>query len=59
MLGFIFVVGIKVANTVLMTDFAQELRHSEGLTPTQTRVAELVRSTAHFDGGSFTGPDSF
>src|SRR5439155_23858677 len=34
-LGFIFVVGIKVANTVLMTDFAQELRHSEGLTPTQ------------------------
>ena len=35
LLGFIFVVGIKVANTVLMTDFAQELRHSEGLTPTQ------------------------
>ena len=27
LLGFIFVVGIKVANTVLMTDFAQELRH--------------------------------
>ncbi|MDR3633883.1 MAG: efflux RND transporter permease subunit [Isosphaeraceae bacterium] len=35
LLGFIFVVGIKVANTVLMTDFAQELRHAEGLTPTQ------------------------
>jgi multidrug efflux pump subunit AcrB len=35
LLGFIFVVGIKVANTVLMTDFAQELRHTEGLTPTQ------------------------
>jgi multidrug efflux pump subunit AcrB len=35
LLGFIFVVGIKVANTVLMTDFAQELRHQEGLTPTQ------------------------
>ncbi|APW60420.1 efflux RND transporter permease subunit [Paludisphaera borealis] len=35
LLGFIFVVGIKVANTVLMTDFAQELRHSESLTPTQ------------------------
>ena len=35
LLGFIFVVGIKVANTVLMTDFAQELRHSEGLTPTE------------------------
>jgi len=32
LLGFIFVVGIKVANTVLMTDFAQELRHAEGLT---------------------------
>ena len=35
LLGFIFVVGIKVANTVLMTDFAQELRHAENLTPTQ------------------------
>jgi len=35
LLGFIFVVGIKVANTVLMTDFAQELRLAEGLTPTQ------------------------
>jgi multidrug efflux pump subunit AcrB len=35
LLGFIFIVGIKVANTVLMTDFAQELRHAEGLTPTQ------------------------
>ncbi len=35
LLGFIFIVGIKVANTVLMTDFAQELRHQEGLTPTQ------------------------
>ncbi|HMB03406.1 MAG TPA: efflux RND transporter permease subunit, partial [Isosphaeraceae bacterium] len=32
LLGFIFVVGIKVANTVLMTDFAQELRRHEGLT---------------------------
>lgn len=35
LLGFIFVVGIKVANTVLMTDFAQELRHAEGLTPVE------------------------
>ena len=35
LLGFIFVIGIKVANTVLMTDFAQELRHSEELTPTE------------------------
>ena len=33
LLGFIFIVGIKVANTVLMTDFAQELRRHEGLTP--------------------------
>jgi multidrug efflux pump subunit AcrB len=32
LLGFIFIVGIKVANTVLMTDYAQELRR-EGLNP--------------------------
>jgi multidrug efflux pump subunit AcrB len=30
----IFIVGIKVANTVLMTDYAQELRRHEGLSPT-------------------------
>ena len=30
LLGFIFIVGIKVANTVLMTDYAQELRQHEG-----------------------------
>ncbi len=35
LLGFIFIVGIKVANSVLMTDFAQELRRHEGLTPIQ------------------------
>ncbi|OJW06982.1 MAG: acriflavin resistance protein [Planctomycetales bacterium 71-10] len=35
LLGVIFVVGINVSNTVLMTDFAQELRRSEGLTPFQ------------------------
>src|SRR5205807_1162789 len=35
LLGFIFIVGIKVANSVLMTDYAQELRRHEGLTPTQ------------------------
>ena len=34
-LGIIFIIGIKVANTVLMTDFAQEIRRHEGLTPTQ------------------------
>jgi multidrug efflux pump subunit AcrB len=33
LLGFIFIVGIKVANSVLMTDYAQELRRHEGLTP--------------------------
>jgi len=44
LLGFIFVVGIKVANTVLMTDFAQELRRHEGLTPTQAiRKAASIR----------------
>jgi multidrug efflux pump subunit AcrB len=33
LLGFFFTVGIKVANTVLMTDYAQELRRHEGLSP--------------------------
>jgi multidrug efflux pump subunit AcrB len=35
LLGVIFMVGIVVSNTVLMTDFAQKLRENEGLTPTQ------------------------
>ncbi len=44
LLGFIFIIGIKVANTVLMTDFAQELRREEGLTPTQAiRKAASIR----------------
>jgi multidrug efflux pump subunit AcrB len=44
LLGFIFIVGIKVANTVLMTDYAQELRHHEGLTPTEAiRKAASLR----------------
>jgi multidrug efflux pump subunit AcrB len=44
LLGVIFIIGIKVANTVLMTDFAQELRHAEGLTPTQAiRKAASIR----------------
>ena len=30
LLGVIFIVGIEVSNTVLMTDFAQELRHAGG-----------------------------
>ena len=44
LLGIIFIVGIKVANTVLMTDFAQELRRHEGLTPTEAiRKAAAIR----------------
>ena len=35
LLGFIFIVGIKVANSVLMTDYSQELRRHEGLSPVQ------------------------
>ncbi len=43
-LGIIFIVGIKVANTVLMTDFAQELRRHEGLTPREAiRKAASIR----------------
>lgn len=44
LLGIIFIVGIKVANTVLMSDYAQELRRHEGLTPTEAiRKAASVR----------------
>ncbi len=44
LLGFIFIIGIKVANSVLMTDYAQELRRHEGLTPTQAiRKAASLR----------------
>jgi multidrug efflux pump subunit AcrB len=42
LLGFIFIVGIKVANTVLMTDYAQELRRHEGLSP----VAAIRKAAA-------------
>jgi multidrug efflux pump subunit AcrB len=35
LLGVIFMVGIVVSNTVLLVDFAQNLRRDEGLTPTQ------------------------
>jgi len=41
LLGFIFIIGIKVANTVLMTDCAQELRRNEGLSP-----LEAIRKAA-------------
>ena len=44
LLGFIFIVGIKVANSVLMTDYAQELRRHEGLTPIEAiRKAAALR----------------
>ena len=44
LLGIIFIVGIKVANTVLMTDYAQEIRRHEGLNPTEAiRKAASVR----------------
>ncbi len=44
LLGIIFIVGIKVSNTVLMTDYAQELRRHEGLTPTEAiRKAASIR----------------
>src|SRR5207244_3390072 len=35
LLGVIFMVGIVVSNTVLLTDFAQKIRDSEGLSPTE------------------------
>ncbi|HEV7223321.1 MAG TPA: efflux RND transporter permease subunit [Pirellulales bacterium] len=41
LLGVIFMVGIVVSNTVLLTDFAQNLRVHEGLSPT-----EAIRSAA-------------
>ncbi len=44
LLGISFIVGIKVSNTVLMIDYAQELRWHEGLTPTEViRKAASIR----------------
>jgi multidrug efflux pump subunit AcrB len=44
LLGFIFIIGIQVANTVLMTDYAQELRRHEGLSPVEAiRKAAALR----------------
>jgi multidrug efflux pump subunit AcrB len=44
LLGIIFSVGIKVANTVLMTDVAQELRKTEHLSPIEAiRKAARIR----------------
>ncbi len=45
LLGVIFMVGIVVSNTVLMVDFAQNLRVEEGLTPDQAiRKAASIRA---------------
>ncbi len=43
LIGIIFSVGIKVANTVLMTDVAQEQRKKEGLSPIEAirKAAEM------------------
>jgi multidrug efflux pump subunit AcrB len=38
LLGVIFMVGIVVSNTVLLTDFATHLRNLEGLNPTEAIV---------------------
>ncbi len=47
LLGFIFIVGINVSNMVLMTDYAQELRRHDGLTPLQAiRKAASLRVRA-------------
>ncbi|HJT32359.1 MAG TPA: efflux RND transporter permease subunit [Pirellulales bacterium] len=44
LLGVIFMVGIVVSNTVLLTDFAQNLRLQEGLSPTEAiRKAASIR----------------
>ncbi|MBN9119402.1 MAG: efflux RND transporter permease subunit, partial [Planctomycetes bacterium] len=44
LLGVIFMVGIVVSNTVLLTDFAENLRKSERLTPTEAiRRAAAIR----------------
>lgn len=43
LLGIIFMVGIVVSNTVLLTDFAENMRKSEGLAPEEAirRAARL------------------
>ncbi len=38
LLGVIFMVGIVVSNTVLLIDFAQNLRREEGLNPTEAVI---------------------
>ena len=44
LLGIIFSIGVKVANTILMTDMAQHLRKHEGLSPLEAiRKAATMR----------------
>jgi multidrug efflux pump subunit AcrB len=44
LLGVIFMIGIVVSNTVLLTDFATHLRRDEGLSPTEAiRKAAGIR----------------
>src|SRR5262249_29649051 len=44
LLGIIFMIGIVVSNTVLLTDFAQNLRRTECLSPTDAiRRAAAIR----------------
>ena len=56
LLGVIFMVGIVVSNTVLMVDFAQNLRTQEKLNPTQAirRAAEIRRQAGGDDGAGGT-----
>ena len=44
LLGVIFMVGIVVSNTVLLIDFAQNLREDEGLDAGPRRFARRRRS---------------
>ena len=52
LLGFIFIVGIKVANSVLMTDYAQELRRHEGSDAVSghPQSGQRPRAADHHDG---------
>ncbi len=44
LLGIIFIIGINVSNMVLMTDYAQELRRHQGLSPLEAiRKAAALR----------------
>ena len=60
LLGIIFSIGIKVANTILMTDMAQHLRHHEGLSPLEAirKAAKMrVRPITMTALAAFMAPD--